>query len=287
MFANEKIFDSQKIFYLKLWAEFIVRFADDANKLLAQYNVTLSAPVSALIACAKFDAAEKILQLFMGKLESLNAIDNTTYARFEMDLGWLRRAQGSYKEAYRITNSAYEKNLRHLGDKNIDTVGAMHKLAIVLSDLGNYTEALSLREKVLTLHKEILGDKHPDTIAVMNNLAFSLSNLGRHNDAMELQKKVLTLSKEILGDEHPNTLTALNNFANSLRNIGRHNEALEQKQQLLELYTRIFGDENLKTITVMNSLAVSLNDLGRHDEAANLQKTVFKLSKKKIRRRTS
>ena len=104
---------------------------------------------------------------------------------------------------------------------------------------------------------------------------------------MELQKKVLTLSKEILGDEHPNTLTALNNFANSLRNIGRHNEALEQKQQLLALYTRIFGDENLKTITVMNSLAISLNDLGRHDEAANLQKTVFKLSKKKIWRRTS
>lgn len=75
LFAGKKTFDAKEIFYLKLWAESIVRFADDAEKLLARYQDTLDGCVDSLIEHANFDAAEEILRLFMNKIEALDETD--------------------------------------------------------------------------------------------------------------------------------------------------------------------------------------------------------------------
>ena len=75
LFAGKETFDAKEIFYLKLWAESIVRFADDAEKLLARYQDTLDGCVNSLIEHANFDAAEEILRLFMNKIEALDETD--------------------------------------------------------------------------------------------------------------------------------------------------------------------------------------------------------------------
>lgn len=279
MFTDKKTFDPKEIFYLKLWAEFIVRFANDADKILEQYKDTLRDKVSLLKNNAQFNVAEEILKLFMDKLESLNATDTVMFTYFEMDLGWLKRTQGKYKEARDITNSAYEKRVRLLGDEDIGTIEAMHKLAISLNDLSFYDEALKLQEKVLALRKKSLGEKHSETILAMNSLAVTLNRLNRYDEAIELQEQALTLSKEILGKEHPDTIMIMNNLASSLSSLGRHDEAIELQEQALTLSKNILGDDHPDTIAAMNNLAITLNDLGRHDEATEIRKEALTLSK--------
>ena len=283
-FANEKTSDLPKIFHLKnfyltLWAKFIVRLAADADELFKRYKNILRNQVSSLTSNAYFGAAEEILKPFIKKLERLDVADTALFTHFEMDLGWLRRSQGKYNEAYEITNSAYEKRTSLLGEDNIETIEAMHKLAITLSDLGRYNEALYWREKVLTLRENILGEKPPDTIAAMNNLAVSLSTLGHFKDALALREKVLTLRKNILGEKHPDTIAAMNNLALSLSDLNRHDEAVEIQKKALALSKEILGEKHPDTIAAMNNLALSLSDCGIHADATELQKTALALSK--------
>ena len=75
-FADKETFDAKEIFYLKVWANFIVRFADDAETLREQYDDKLKKCVDALIDHANFDAAEEILQLFISKLDSLGGANS-------------------------------------------------------------------------------------------------------------------------------------------------------------------------------------------------------------------
>ena len=279
MFTDKKTFDLKEIFYLKLWAEFIVRLVNDADKILEQYKDTLRDKVSLLKNNAQFDVAEEILKVFMDKLGSLNATDTVSFTYFEMDLGWLKRTQGKYKEARDITNSAYEKRIRLLGDEDIDTIDAMHKLAITLNDLSLYDEAFKLQENVLALRKKYLGEKHPDTIIAMNSLAVTLNILGYHNEAVELQEQALTLSKKINGDKHSDTIMIMNNLAISLSDIGHHDKAIKLREQVLTLSEEINGREHWNTFAAMNNLAISLNSLSHHEEAIKLREQVLALSK--------
>ena len=279
-FAGKKVFDAEEIFYLKFWADFVVRFDDDAENLCCRYKETVSDYVATLTDYAGFDAAEEILKLFMTKLENLGETDSVPYTYFEMDLSRLRDAQGKYDEANALANSVYEKRVRLLGDKNVETVTAMHKLAISLRDLGRYDEALKMRETVLSLRKEIFGDEHPDTLTAMNNLAVSLSDVGRHDEALKMREQVLSAYKNIHGNEHPDTLAAMNNLALSLSNVGRHNDAVNLQETALKLSEKIFGDEHPDTLAAMNNLAVTFINLGRHNDAVALQEKVLTLSEK-------
>ena len=278
-FEGKKFFDVKEIFYLKLWAKLIIRFTDDADKLLNQYKNFLKDKVLILINSANFDAAEEILKMFMNKLENLDAANTTAYTDFEMDCGWLRRIQGKYPDAYNITNSAYEKRKNLLGDEDLETVKAMHKLAISLNDLGQHDKALELREKIFELRKKILGAENPDTIIAMNNLAISLSNNGRCDDALTLQEQALTLSQKVLGDEHPDTIIAMNNLANRLSELERYDDALTLQEQALTLCKKTFGDKHPNTLTAMDNLANRLINLERYDDALTLQEQALTLCK--------
>ena len=279
-FTAKKTFNVKESFYLKFWAEFIVRFTDDAEELLNQYKDTLAEQVLTLTKNVHFDAAEEILMLFMNKLENLGVTNTLSYTYFEMDLGGLRRNQGHYKESYEITNSAYEKRARLLGDEHKDTVETMHRLAISLNDLGRYDEAVKFYERVLELRKNSLGEEHNDTVETMHMLAVSLNDLGRYNEALELREKVLTLRKKIRGEKHSDTIAAMNNLAVSLSFLGRDDQAWELRKKVLELSKNICGEEHPDTIAAMNNLAISLSTLNRHEEALTLEKQVFALYEK-------
>ena len=275
-FFADGIFDTKKIFCLKLLAELIVRLTDDAENLRAQFDDALIDIFYELRGFAKFDAAEEILLLFMSKIETLAGTESIYYAAFEVQMNFLRQSQGKYAAAYEFVNSAYEKFLRALGDKHPDTLDAMHELAINLSKLGRYEEALTLNEKVLSLRKEIFGDKHPDTINAMESLAAILDDLGRFDEALTLQEKVLATRKEIFGDKHPDTINAMQNLAMTLEDLGRLDEALTLNEKVLNLYKEILGyDEHPDALAAMNNLSITLSKLGRYEEALTLDEKVL------------
>ena len=279
MFANKDTFTAEETFYFKLWVDLIVRFTATSMELSKRYKYFLSDRVRILVNDARFDAAEEILRLFMDKLENFKAIDTPVYIDFEMDLGWLRRAQGKYDVAYEIIKSAYEKRIRLYGEEHLDTVEAMHKLAILLSDLARHEEALTLRKKVLRLRQQNYGEEHPDTLKAMNNLAVSLSALGRHEEAVTRLEKLLELESRNFGKENVDTISVMNNLAISLRAVGRCEDAVTLHEKAFRLYCKVLGKKHPETIAVMNNLANSLRACDCKEEAAILQKKVLMLSK--------
>lgn len=242
---SDSFFEPKTIFYLKLWAEFIVRFAEDSETLWDKYDDNLSIYVDTLIEeNESLATVEEILNLFMSKIESLGDKDSVPYANFEAALSILRTAQGRYDEAYEIAKSAYEKFLRFLGEDDIETIAAMGNLALKLSDLGRYEEALPLQEKVLAFYEEVADDDETNDLmdeledlagyydealitSAMNNLANTLGDLGRYEEALELQEKVLEIRKEAIGEEEEDTVSAMINLAGTLNDLGRYDEALE------------------------------------------------------------
>ena len=279
-FAEQKYIGVKESFYLKLWAEFIIRFATDATELLTQYKDLLSAQILTLTNSAHFDAVEGVLMMFMNKLENLGSNDTLPYAHFEMDLGRLRRAQGKYSEAYAITNSVYEKHSRLLGEENSETVEAMHRLAISLNDLGRYEEAIKFHRHVLDLRQKTLGEENLKTVEAMHCLATSLNNFGKYKEAFELLEKVLALRKKLCGEEDPETLNSMNNLAVSLSSLAHYDEAFKIRENVWKLNKKIHGEEHLDTILAMNNLSLSLSSLKRYNEALTYQKKVLALRKK-------
>lgn len=278
-FADKKAFDTQNIFYLKWWTEFIVRFADNDDNLLAQYKDLLSQHILTLTNNAYFDAVEGVLMLFMNALENRDGTDTVPYTHFEMDLGRLRRAQGKYDESHKLTESAYETRKNILGAENLDTVEAKQRLAISLNDLGQYSEAVELHRQVLEFRKNYFGEENLNTVEAMHNLATSLSELGQYSEAFKLQEKVVDLRKRFLGEEHHDTIDAMNNLAITLSFLNKHDESLELRKKVLSLYERTLGEKHPHTLIAMHSLAASLSELGQYSEALKLQEKVLDLRK--------
>lgn len=275
-FAVKKIFDAKNIFYFKLWANFIVRLTNDAEKLRNQYDNTLQTIANALIGSAKFDAAEEILISFMNKITDKNS---APYAVFEFYLSDLRQAQGKYTAAHELAKSAYEKFSRLFGDENPETVDAMGILAATLDDLGRYDEALTLQEKILAFRTETFGENHAETVNAADFLATTLEYLGKYDESLILQEKVLESRKKTFGDKHPLTVNAMNNLAILLDDLGRYNETLTLQEQVLAARKEIFGEEHPETVAAMNNLSVTMSQLKRFDDALALQEKVLELRK--------
>ena len=279
-FAGRRNFDTREIIYLKLWAEFIVRFADDAQELRKQCAQRLSKQINILTNCAAdFDALEEILPLFMNKIETLTGTtDNAPYAYFERRLSTLREKQGRYEEACERAKSSYEKRARHLGESHPATLSSMNTLANSLDRLDRYEEALPYRKKVLTLRTQKLPENDVKVLDAMSNYAATLSKLKFFYEALNRQVKVFLAYKEMFGEKSKKTLNALGNLASTLRSIGHYGEALDYRKKVYLAYKAMFGESDPDDIVrAMNNFAISLSDFGRHDEARTLQEEILTL----------
>lgn len=152
---------------------------------------------------AWYDIAENILKIFMdeftedtGKFN--DSQESVAFAYLEGELGSLKQEQGLYQKAFDYHQNSYERFLRLLGEKHIDTVDAMNNLASALMYLGRYDEALKLQEKILSLSKKILGAEDEETISAMNNLAMTLNAVGNKDEAQKLIKRALNLGRKFL-----------------------------------------------------------------------------------------
>jgi hypothetical protein len=83
---------------------------------------------------------------------------------------------------------------RTLGEEHPDTLGSMHNLALIYSEVGRWQEALQLTETVVAARKRTLGEDHPDTLASMHNLALRYSEVGRRREAPQLTPDLNPLS---------------------------------------------------------------------------------------------
>ncbi|KAH8834602.1 hypothetical protein DL96DRAFT_1581063 [Flagelloscypha sp. PMI_526] len=187
--------------------------------------------------------------------------------------GLVRDAEGVFERELR------EKRNVH-GPESLNTLKAMHSLAVTYSDLGQHQDALKLKEEVLEQRKRILGPDHPGTLEAMHNLAVTYSDLGRHHHALKLYEEVLELRKRILGPDHPDTLHTMHGLGVTYTGLGQHRDALKLEEEVLELRKRILGPDHPDTLYTMFNLAITYSQLGQLRDALKLEEKVLDLMKR-------
>eukprot|EP00435_Cladocopium_sp_Y103_P035761 s1107_g9.t1 len=191
---------------------------------------------------------------------------------------------------------------QRFGPDDLNTLGAISRLANVLKNRGLYEEATPLFERALQGREEILGPEHPDTLTAANSLAlllearfmlaeaeplFRRALMGRqmklgpkHPDTLEAQgkfteaeplfRKALVGCEEKLGKRHPHTLTLINNLAGVLHVQGKLSEAAPLFARALEGREAELGKNHPDTLTSVNNLALLLEAQGNFQEAEPL-----------------
>ncbi|KAG8820947.1 hypothetical protein FRC17_009963 [Serendipita sp. 399] len=142
-----------------------------------------------------------------------------------------------------------------VGPRHIDTVNAMHDLALTLHYQNQREEAEEMMKQVLALRKELLGLHHPDTMKAMGRLASVFHHCGQLKEAEELKREVLALKKKFLGTRHPDTIKAMSSLATTLLRQDRLKETEKTQQKALMLTKQAFGSIHPLTLNAKDALA--------------------------------
>ncbi|KAJ7450210.1 kinase-like domain-containing protein [Mycena latifolia] len=166
--------------------------------------------------------------------------------------------------------AALQKRQRVLGNKDPDTLNAMHDLASTCYRLGQLETAEELQTEVIARRKKILGPDHPDILTSMHNLTFTYRRLERLSEALDLGVVVMEKRKRILGEDHPNTLAAMQNLALTYCDLHLLREAAELQERAVDKQKRVLGREHPDMLTTMHNLASTYYEQGRFGSAEKI-----------------
>lgn len=159
---------------------------------------------------------------------------------------------------------------QRFGPDNLNTLGAISRLANVLKNRGLYEEATPLFERALQGREEILGPEDPDTLTAANSLALLLEARFMLAEAEPLFRRALMGRQMKLGPKHPDTLEVMNNLAKLLQAQGKFTEAEPLFRKALLGCEEKLGKRHPHTLTLINNLAGVLHVQGKLNEAAPL-----------------
>jgi hypothetical protein len=94
-------------------------------------------------------------------------------------MGNLARPLGrlmGWDKALKLQEQVLAVSRKVLGPEHLDTITAMHDVAVSYWKTDRFDEAIKLQEPVLALRRKLLGPEHPDTLSAMNDLANSYSD---------------------------------------------------------------------------------------------------------------
>ncbi|KAF7357143.1 FabD/lysophospholipase-like protein [Mycena sanguinolenta] len=187
---------------------------------------------------------------------------------------------GQYTNAVKLQVTLLEKLRKLFGDNHLDTVCAMHRLAMTYCELGRFEDAKALQVVVLKKHRKLLGDVHFNTLMAMNNLANIYHSLGQYKEAQKLQVYVLEIQRKFSGNDHYNISRTMNNLAITYDSLGQYKEAQKLQLDVLEMQRKFHSNDHLETGDVMNNLANTYDNLGQFKEAEKLKVLVLEQRRK-------
>lgn len=265
--------------HVKNFATAAVNKTDDAELLRTIYEENFSKFVNRLIDAYEFETAEDIVNDFRDKVVNLAGKASVPCAYFDGKLFYVLDAQGKYEAAKDYAWLSWKKYFKLRGKKHPDTIDALMKISVALSNFENYEDALDVDKTILEFSEEIFGENHPRTFAAMENIAETWNNIGNCKRALELEEKVLQFRRKNLGEENPLTITSMSSMANILSNFeSRLDEALALKEKVVEFRRKNFGANNPATISAMSDLGVILSKMNRHAEAVPWLEEVFNVN---------
>jgi tetratricopeptide (TPR) repeat protein len=102
--------------------------------------------------------------------------------------------------------ASLEDRERLLGRDDIQTLGSVHMLALVLQYQGKYEQAEQLNRRALAGREKELGENHPDTLTSVYCLADLLLAQQDYMEALRLYDRAVKGYLQALGPSHPTTL---------------------------------------------------------------------------------
>ncbi|KAI0965907.1 hypothetical protein F4678DRAFT_451215 [Xylaria arbuscula] len=207
-------------------------------------------------------------ELHGGEVQVANLLDRLSHC-----LG----AQARWREKEAIDHKCLQFRRKALGDRHLDTLGAMSSLAGAYGNQGKWEEAEELYQKTIHLQEEVLGKTHPDTLRTMNNLASLRANQGDYAEAEVMTRKALEHLLSVLGKKHPDILLSMRSLGIAINNQGRHEEAEDILRQVLQLRTEVLGKKHPDTIDSMENLGIVIGNQRKHEEAEDILRQVLQL----------
>ncbi len=250
-----------------------------------------------LIRNGSHDEAERMIKKAIEDHERLfGRTGEITVQSLEL-LGGLYQMQIRTDEGLPILQDVVDRRRISPGKDNIETVGSMNTLAIVLTDALRFDDSEKLFLEAIEIQDRLTGRDHPFAIELRANLAWALysaSMYAREVDraadevlarqrlerAMALGEEALQARNRILGEEHPNTLTSIANLAVVYKAMGMTDKAEAMQRKEMELCIKVLGEEHPDAIVSIANLGSSLRDQGRFEEALPLLERSSRLARK-------
>ncbi|KKO98251.1 hypothetical protein THAR02_09648 [Trichoderma harzianum] len=187
-----------------------------------------------------------------------------------------------WRESEIMAQRAYELNKRMRGDRHLDTIVSMERLASIYSQLGRLKEAEVMQIEIHRQRREILGGMNPYTIMSEVELALTYQRFGRCKRAEEIMVRALALLQEITGTTHHITVRNMANLVVTYHALGKYKEAEEMIMEVLTLQQNILGHKHLSTITTMGNISAIHQLFGSYQEAEKLGVEVLSLRREML-----
>ncbi len=214
------------------------------------------------------------------KLETDLSAQPSQRANLRATLGSTYRALGLFSKAIALEEKVRDYRLAALGPQHLETLKAMHNLAISYEAVNRKDEALKLKEEVFRTRRKVLGPEDPETLGAMTNFAIALGRANRLVEAIALQEQALAIKRRVLAPEHPYRLIAQGRLAELYEKAGRNDEALKLREEVLVLSRKARGPEHPDTLWSLGQLANSYDAANRKDDALKVKEEVLALSRK-------
>ncbi|MEM6672491.1 MAG: serine/threonine-protein kinase [Planctomycetota bacterium] len=219
-------------------------------------------------------------EIFGPTLESIReefADQPLVRARLLLASGIAMRKVGLLEEARRSIEEAYAIRSDLLGDDDLETLDALHELAVLHSSEGDFTGAERRYAESLEGYRVRLGHDDPTVLQAESNLAMSYASQGRLLEAEAALRRVVERRRALFSDDDLGTLSATAALAHVLTELARPEEALVLSRAALEGRKRVLGPDHVSTIGSMSATARILTRLGEEDEARALYEAGLEL----------
>jgi tetratricopeptide (TPR) repeat protein len=225
-------------------------------------------------------------ELFVPHIQSLTARQDTSNNAKKALLlanncrGLYLSSRGRFVEAESLFENVIADREQLYSPNDLDTLNAMHNLALVYVRRGRYVDAEMLFKPVLESLKTQLGPEHRDTLYTMYRLAEVYLHRNRYDDAETLLKQTLQSQESQFGSEDDHTLFTMNSLADVYNSQQRYDEAELLLKPVLLAREKLLGSEHHHTLNTKHALANVYLSQRHYDAAAALFQQVLRASER-------
>ena len=184
-----------------------------------------------------------------------------------------------YNKSYELNMAVYEKSIRLLGERHINTLKAKHNISACLSNLGRYEESYVMRKKLYAEKRMILGENHKSTLLTLGDLSVSCYRTGRIEEAVEVTEKAYTCYVKEYGVDNSGAIFKKAQMASAYRYAGEYQKENKLRNEIYKNRIENDGEFDSRTIEALQNLGCSYLRLG--DSATALEMIRTALDRKK------